>query len=160
VDTTALPLALTQVATALPPALLTLTAAVSLACASAWLGNRLVVPRCGPVGGPALAAPAVEEAAKTLWAVALGAPVLMVHIGFGLVEGVRDLFYGSARRTGAPVWPAFIGAILEHTVFGLATVSVARAGGAAWGAGAAVAFCLHAGWNYLIARVSRREGGR
>lgn len=191
-------------------------AATALAALTAWAGNRWVVPLLG-WWGVVLFSPAVEEAAKTFWAVSLagdllpgglaggqagdgraaaagvsavagvGILVVLVHFGFGLVEGVRDVV--TAERSGgrdeddghAAVWMPVFTATLSHSVFGAVTAAAAAltatraaqgqtvagpsaAGSPAtvwwpWLVGAAAAFTLHAAWNFLMVR-ARAAGGR
>ena len=160
-------------------------AAVVLAGLTAWAANRWAIP---PLGwrGVVLLSPAVEEAAKTFWALALagGPMVILVHVGFGLVEGVKDMVARrpvgrQGRGAIAAPWTPVFAAAGSHSVFGAVTAvvasivagGVARGSGAAaavalgvgkwwpWAAGAAAAFALHAAWNLLMVRAGA-PGGR
>lgn len=153
-------------------------AATALATVTAWAGNRWAVPLWG-LRGVTYLSPLVEEAAKTFWAIGLAGPagggglvpggqIILVHTGFGVIEGVRDVIVRRAgrRRAGPALTPVF-GAVLSHLVFGVVTVTVAEqvtrrtkvwdsAGPWFWPwlVGAAAAFVLHVIWNLLVVRAA------
>ncbi|MDI6637899.1 MAG: hypothetical protein QME82_03180 [Bacillota bacterium] len=100
--------------------------ASALASGAAFVFNRAASRGGRP--GPLLAfvlGPGVEEAAKTGFALAIAAPVVVVHLGFGAVEAVYD---ASVRR-GWTSWsgPGFAAgavSLLSHTAFGVLTQAV------------------------------------
>lgn len=114
-------------------------------------------------------------------ALAGGPLVILVHAGFGLVEGVKDMVADPARTAhrGVPAvpWTPVFAAAASHLAFGAVTAVVASlvavgtgAGAKAgswwpWAAGALGAFALHAAWNYSLLRAmvrakTPRKGGR
>jgi len=125
------------------------------AAAGAYAGNRIFRGRLGP-RAIVLIAPGFEEALKTGLALLLGAPVLVSHVSFGLLEAVYDLTAGRDRRGSRRVAAALSG-LGGHTLFGALTVAVAGTltgagslGAPAWVAGSAVAYLVHVGWNALV----------
>ncbi len=123
--------------------------AVALASGAALLLNRAAAHGARP--GPRLAfllGPGVEEAAKTGFALALGAPVVAVHLGFGAAEAVYD---ASGRRASwsGPGLAAGAMSVVSHAAFGVVTqviLALARQPLLAV-LGAAV---VHALWNVAI----------
>jgi len=100
--------------------------ASALASGAAFLFNRAASRGGRP--GPLLAfllGPGVEEAAKTGFALAMAAPVVVVHLGFGAVEAVYDVSgrRGRASRSG-PGFAAGAVSFLSHTAFGALTQAV------------------------------------
>jgi hypothetical protein len=126
------------------------------AAAGAYAGNRLFR---GLLGQRAviLIAPGLEEALKTGLALLLGAPVLVAHVSFGLLEALYDLTTGRDRR-GSRRAAAALSGLGGHTLFGALTVAVAGTLTGAvsvipqpdWLAGSAVAYLAHVGWNALV----------
>ncbi|MBE3580903.1 MAG: hypothetical protein IMW96_04605 [Thermoanaerobacteraceae bacterium] len=118
-----------------------------LAAALAWTGNRFLFSFLkfdGLLWGPLL-----EEALKTGLALAWGAPVLLVHAAFGLVEAGWELT--RARRGAA------LAAVGGHTLFGVAAAGLWEGSGQAvlaWGGG----FLLHFLWNAALFWLHRRGG--
>ncbi|HBT47454.1 MAG TPA: hypothetical protein DEA73_06200 [Peptococcaceae bacterium] len=118
-----------------------------LAAALAWAGNRFLFSLCkfdGLLWGPLL-----EEALKTGLALAWGAPLLLVHAVFGLVEAVWEL---TRARGGAA-----LAAVAGHSLFGAAAAALWEGTGRAalaWGGG----FLLHFLWNAALWRLHRRGG--
>ena len=100
--------------------------ASALASGAAFLFNRAASRGGRP--GPLLAfllGPGVEEAAKTGFALAMAAPVVVVHLGFGAVEAVYDVSgrRGRASRSGPGVAAGAV-SFLSHTAFGALTQAV------------------------------------
>jgi hypothetical protein len=109
----------------------------------AFLLNKYTVRAVGR-SAVVTASPVIEEASKTILAVALGAPVVAAHLGFGMIEGLYDL------SKGRPVSGLALGlSVLSHLVFGLVTYA---AGGlaASWLVGFAVAALIHTVWNKAL----------
>ena len=105
-------------------------------------------------------APGFEESFKTGAALLTGAPVLVTHLVFGVIEALYDLTVphpyrsGKAprgRRTGAAV--TSLGA---HTLFGAVTLVVANLT-YSWPVGVVAAYGLHVGWNALVTGKVRAE---
>ena len=121
--------------------------------------------------GPLLAfvlGPGVEETAKTGFALAMAAPVLAVHLGFGAVEAVYDasawLWHGpdpdpepdpGPGREGEPASLSARGlaagamSLLSHAAFGVVTQAVLTVTLEPLFAVAA-AVLAHAAWNLAI----------
>lgn len=91
-----------------------------------------------------VAGPAIEELAKTLASVLLGAPLVETHLAFGVIEAVYDMSQGT--RAGAP---AVILSTGGHTLFGIVTYMVTLWSGS-WQAGTIAAVFAHAIWNRTI----------
>ncbi|MGE5587291.1 MAG: hypothetical protein ACM3ZO_03630 [Clostridia bacterium] len=124
--------------------------ASALASGAAFVFNRAASRGRRP--GPLLAfalGPAVEEAAKTGFALAMAAPVVLVHLGFGAVEAVYDVW--GRRTSGAERASGFAAgamSLLSHAALGilvravlvrtwepLLAVTVASAAHALWNVG-------------------------
>lgn len=121
--------------------MLTLAAALG----AAYLGNRLLQE----VHGDRVlytVVPWWEEACKTGLSLLLGAPILPVHIAFGLTE----MLYDWLRPTSTGVFVGSL-ALVGHTGAGLVTWGVASRA-PAWLAYLA-AGALHMYWNRLVARM-------
>ncbi|MFZ5591523.1 MAG: hypothetical protein ACOY81_06935 [Bacillota bacterium] len=119
-----------------------------LAAMLVWLINTRLGPRFACRSRITLLGPAVEEAAKTLLALSLGAWLPGVHLGFGLIEA---LWEWRDRRGGLR---AALAAVFTHGALGGLTWyvlgrtnSVGLAILLAWGA--------HAAWNALVLRLAR-----
>lgn len=113
----------------------------------AYSANKWLVPRFSRYG-VVLLGPAVEEAAKTLLALSLGAWLPGVHLGFGLIEGVWEWLSGRGGRRAALV------AVLTHGALGGLTWYVLGRTGSVWPAVCA-AWLVHAAWNALVLRLAR-----
>lgn len=134
-----------------------------LASGAAFLFNRAASRGGRP--GPLLAfvlGPGVEETAKTGFALAMAAPVLAVHLGFGAVEAVYDasawLWHGPDPEPGPEGEPASLSArglaagamsLLSHAAFGVVTQAVLTVTLEPLFAVAA-AVLAHAAWNLAI----------
>ncbi|MGE5592970.1 MAG: hypothetical protein ACM3X3_04720 [Betaproteobacteria bacterium] len=129
--------------------------ATVLASGAAFLFNRAASRGARP--GPLLAlvlGPGVEETAKTGFALAMAAPVVVVHLGFGAVEAVYD----ASARLGPGGGPASLSArglaagamsLLSHAAFGAVTQAVLALTLEPFLAVAA-AVLVHAVWNLTI----------
>ncbi|CCO08623.1 hypothetical protein [Desulforamulus hydrothermalis] len=122
--------------------------AAALAAGTAWLFNGRILYHLGH-RGLGWVTPLVEEAAKTLWAVILEAPILWTHIGFGVIEALVEV-----RRRGAGGLSAGGAALTAHGLFGLVTVLISSITGL-WPA-VALAYLAHAAWNLAIIYAARR----
>lgn len=116
------------------------------AAGAAWFGNYVFVALTRAKGIIFLT-PAVEESAKTGFAVWLGAPVWLTHIVFGTLEAIWDIA-GNGRRG---IY-AGIASIAGHAAFGLAVVFIWQKTGflliAILGS-----YMLHMAWNGIILRL-------
>jgi hypothetical protein len=124
--------------------------AAILATGLAYLANRFGVARFG-LAEVIWIGPAMEETGKTYLAVWMGAAVWWVHILFGLIEGVWDIWSGAPHGIGA----ALI-SVIGHGIFGLLTVW-----GAAifsdWWAGVLLGTGAHILWNsYVVIYLVKR----
>ena len=63
--------------------------------------------------------PLMEESAKTLFAYAIGADILLTHVTFGCLEAGYDLYQGGHKSRQAAV-----SSILSHSLFGMITIAV------------------------------------
>lgn len=126
--------------------------AVALASGSAFVFNRAASKGARP--GALLAfvlGPLVEEAAKTGFALAVAAPLVITHIGFGAAEAAYD----AAGRRASGIAAAAM-SLVSHGVFGVATqrvLTITRQPLAT----ALAAAVLHAVWNLVI--VALAEAG-
>jgi len=112
----------------------------------AFVLNKYTVRAAGR-GAVVTASPAIEEACKTILAMALGAPVVAAHLGFGMIEGLYDL------SKGRQVSGLALGlSVLSHFVFGLITY-IGTASMASWVAGLGAAILVHTIWNRAIVEV-------
>ncbi|MGE5572311.1 MAG: hypothetical protein ACM3ZU_04730 [Bacteroidota bacterium] len=95
--------------------------ACALASGAAFLFNRASSRGVRP--GPLLAfllGPCVEETAKTGFALALAAPVVLVHVGFGAVEAVYDASGRRASWSGQGFAAGATG-LVSHAALGILT---------------------------------------
>ncbi len=127
-------------------------AATILAAGTAWAVNGRILPATGNKGITYLT-PLAEEAAKTLWAVFLGAPVLWTHAGFGMVEALVELWRRGARGVVAG-WTALV----AHSLFGFITARVYRGPGLL--SALLVATLTHTAWNLAVVYYSGRAKSR
>lgn len=119
-----------------------------LAAVTSWLINGLFFRRLGtPV--VVYVAPGVEEAAKTGFALLLGASIPLAHLIFGLVEGVWDAIKG-----GRGLVAGLVG-LASHVAFGVTTGWLYHFTGNPWPA-VAGAYLLHTGWNRLVIALAVR----
>ncbi|MGQ9557837.1 MAG: hypothetical protein ACUVTU_07760 [Desulfurispora sp.] len=127
--------------------------AALLAALLVWAGNAGLAlwftGRCRVV----LLGPALEESTKTLLALALGAWLPGVHLGFGLLEGVWEWRAGRGDRR------ALLAAVLTHGALGGLTWYVLGWTNSIWPAVLA-AWLLHAAWNGLVWRLAPPAGPR
>jgi len=96
-------------------------------------------------------APLVEESAKTVLAVALGASIFFTHATFGTVEAVWDIF--GSRRNGILAGAAgyfghmLFGFLAERLFFSYASVFPAVAG----------SYAVHVAWNLFVMKILVRK---
>lgn len=115
------------------------------AAAVAWVFNRLALKFFGlPV--IIYIVPLVEELAKTGLAVLFNAPVILVHAGFGLIEGIYDFFY--TRKTGLS---AGLVSLTGHLLYGLVTVWAFKQSGQ-MAVGIVGGYLVHMLWNLVVMR--------
>lgn len=105
-----------------------------------WLINGRVVTAYGD-NGVAFVGPAVEEGLKTGLAILFGAPLLVAHMVFGLIEAGWELY--TYRRI-----PAGLIAFFSHGIYGWVTKIVADHGGLILGLLAG--YGVHVLWNYWV----------
>lgn len=103
-----------------------------------WFAGRLRVVLLGP---------ALEESAKTLLALKLGAWLPGVHLGFGLVEGLWEWLAGRGDRR------SLLAAVLTHSALGGLTWYVLGRTGSIWAA-VGLAWLVHTAWNGLVWRLA------
>lgn len=147
------------------------TLAGAAAAAAAWIFNRLALKIFGP---PVIIyiVPLVEELAKTGLAVLFNASIIMVHVSFGLIEGIYDFFYTvgeykrscgikkanagtscqrslfNARKTGLS---AGLVSLAGHLLYGLVTAwAFTQSGQIA--VGVAGGYLVHMLWNLVVMR--------
>lgn len=118
-----------------------------LAAGVAWCGNRSLLNFFSEEKVAVFFAPALEELAKTGFAVLLGAPVLPSHLIFGLLEALRDLAGSGARGPAAG-----LAGLAGHAAFGLAASLVLSRSGF-FPLAAAAGWVLHFGWNAFVFRL-------
>lgn len=119
-----------------------------LAAVVTWLSNFVLLKFVRSARVVVFLAPAVEESAKTGFAVLLGSPVWLAHLAFGFLEALWDVLGGGRRG----IYAGMAG-LAGHAFFGLAAFFLLQAGGALWLA-VAGAYLLHVGWNALICWLS------
>jgi len=116
-----------------------------LAAALAWVANRFLLSFLK--FNTVLWGPLLEETLKTGLALAWGAPLTLVHITFGLVEGFFEL---KLKKAG----PA-LAAVAGHSLFGVVASLIWQNWGhaiLAWAGG----FILHLAWNLIILLLHRK----
>jgi hypothetical protein len=103
--------------------------------------------------------PGIEEAAKTGFALAVGAPVVLAHLGFGAVEAVYDAWgrraSGENRASGLAAGTM---SLLSHSALGIVAREVLVRTGEPLLA-VMVASAVHALWNVgmvVLTGASRR----
>jgi hypothetical protein len=96
-------------------------------------------------------APLVEEVSKTTIPLVLGGSIFYVHMLFGMIEGVRDLFL-PGRGDFLPA----LSAIFCHTFYGSVTLVIYRFT-KSYGLSIAGAFLAHAMWNYFVLSITRNK---
>ena len=121
-----------------------------LAALFSYLANKLALRSFGK-SGVLMFVPIVEEVSKTLPAFFLGAPILLTHGVFGLVEAVYDL-----TRNSSPGPPLF--SFFGHLLFGGATHLV-YVGTGVLGFGLVAGILLHFLWNLGIITMLTTSGG-
>jgi hypothetical protein len=129
---------------------MTFIAAAIIAAAAAWLLNRLAVDYLGD-RSIAWVVPLVEEGCKTGAALWLGAPLLLTHGAFGMVEAWLDIQGHHNYRAG---WISLAG----HLFYGWLTAWAWTVTGH-WGWGLLSAVLVHTGWNTLIWLAGKRKAG-
>ncbi len=93
---------------------------------------------------PVYGAPIVEEAAKTISAITLGAPLMTVHLLFGVAEVFWDLGAGGKILSS-------LSSLLLHMTVGFVTFWVWYYSGW-WWVGLAAGILVHFQWNKLVFR--------
>ncbi|EGO64570.1 hypothetical protein [Acetonema longum] len=116
-----------------------------LMAAASFLLNRELLRRFGSHVVISLS-PVLEESVKTLSAYYFQADLIMVHIGFGVIEAAYDWY--SSQETA---WKAAILSIVGHTFFGAVTAFCWRLAGIIW-LGLAAGCIVHLLWNVIILR--------
>jgi len=122
-----------------------------LAAGTAWLGNCAVISLMRAKGMIYLT-PAVEESAKTGFAVWLGAPVWLTHLMFGALEAVWDI-PGNGRKGIC----AGMASLAGHAIFGLMAVFLWKNTGFLWLA-LLGSYFLHMAWNGIVLKLINPAG--
>ncbi len=89
--------------------------------------------------------PVVEETAKTMAAVALGAGIVVTHMFFGVVEALYDL-YNSPRDYS---FTASVFSLISHTLLGAAAYFTLKVSGSVILA-VLVPSIMHSLWNRIM----------
>lgn len=113
--------------------------ALLVAAALNFAGGRLLGENY-----PVYGAPVVEEAAKTISAIALGAPLMPVHLLFGVAEVFWDVGAGGKILIS-------LSSLLLHMVVGFVTFWIWYFSGL-WWVGLAAGIIVHYRWNNLVFR--------
>ncbi|MGI6553901.1 MAG: hypothetical protein ACOX2P_00465 [Bacillota bacterium] len=126
-------------------------AAGVLAAAAAYLINRLIIGQAGNKGIVTFI-PIVEEAVKSLSAVALGAPLVNTHAVFGAIEAGYEILGAKSIKGVVGGLSSFV----THGFWGLITVGIYRVTGSLLlGIGAAAV--VHSIWNRVITGIYLRN---
>ena len=126
-------------------------ASVVLASLVSYTLNTVTTRRMGPMARP-LVAPVIEEVSKTGLSLLLGALILPVHVGFGVVEGLLEYRTCSRVRTGA----VFVCSLISHSLFGAITAYTYAYTKSPWAAVSA-AVLLHSLWNAVVYDLTRLQ---
>jgi len=121
-----------------------------LAAGLVWVVNRFILKANEKIK-IMLVIPALEEGAKTGFAILFNAPVFLTHGVFGTVEAIFDVF--TTRRKGIA---AGVVSYLGHLIFGLLTYLGYKSLNSYW-TGLIMAYLAHAFWNVLV-MVEMRKG--
>ena len=123
-----------------------------LAAAISWLGNRAALRVIGAKVIVATA-PLVEEAAKTGAALTLGAPLVLTHSIFGLIEGVYDAWGSGIRGICAGLV-----SLAGHTVYGYITYLIwQHRPGLGWAL--VGGYIVHLLWNLTVMKFVVQKKG-
>lgn len=114
-----------------------------LMAAASFLLNRELLRRFGSYVVISLS-PVLEESVKTLSAYYFRADLIMVHIGFAVIEAAYD--WCSSQETA---WKAAILSIVGHTFFGVVTAFCWWLSGIIW-LGLAAGCTVHLLWNVIM----------
>lgn len=121
-----------------------------LASALAWFINRWFL-RVMEEGVVVYIAPFVEESAKTMTAVAVGASIFFTHATFGAVEAIWDIF--SSQRAGIPAGAA---SFFGHMIFGCLAEKLFLSFTGIFPA-VVGSYASHVGWNLFVMKVLVRR---
>ncbi|MDD4169639.1 MAG: hypothetical protein PHD36_05180 [Desulfotomaculaceae bacterium] len=125
------------------------TAIALLAAALAWQLNRLL--KNLPDRYLFFLAPFQEEAVKTFPAIYMGVSIFFIHVLFGAVEAVWEIF--SCCRNG---FFAGLAALASHSAFGFITASTYALYDASLPAIFA-GYLAHISWNYVVMLLATRR---
>lgn len=134
------------------PEIIVSLAASLLAAGAAWVTNGLVIPAIGR-RGIAFLTPLVEELAKTLTAISLGAALLWTHVLFGVLEALVEI-----KRRGTKGLAPGGAALVSHSIFGLLTAGLYGRGGIL--PALAVTYLAHATWNGAVVACNSHRKSR
>ncbi len=118
-----------------------------------YLGNKLALKSFGKAVVIAFV-PLIEEVAKTMTAVFIGAPIILTHGVFGLVEAAYDYRSQSSPSIG-PSLLSFLG----HVSFGIVTYLFYLATGVL-GYGLIAGILSHTFWNLGMVDLIMGLGGK
>ncbi|MDD3654112.1 MAG: hypothetical protein PHO01_08010 [Desulfotomaculaceae bacterium] len=119
------------------------------AAALAWQLNRFLINL--PDRYLFFLAPLQEEAVKTLPAIYTDAPIFLVHVLFGAVEAVWEIY--SHKRNG---FFAGLAALASHSAFGFITALIYSLNNTALLAIMA-GYLVHTLWNYMVVMATSRR---
>ncbi|MCL6477991.1 MAG: hypothetical protein K6T65_06200 [Peptococcaceae bacterium] len=123
-----------------------LLAAVS--AAGLAMAVNLLIRKAGQTGIVYLG-PAVEEGIKTGAALVFNASLPGAHIMFGILEALADYAWGGQRKILAAV-----SGVTAHTIFGLVTYFIIRAGYPVY-TGVLGSIAVHMAWNTVVLKISK-----
>lgn len=118
-------------------------AAALLAAGFAFVSNRWGIKKFG-FAEVVWIGPVMEELGKTGIAIIIGAGVVAVHVVFGIIEALFDIWADTPRR-----YAAALISIAGHSAFGYITI-----GGytffASWWGGVLAGIVAHVFWNSYV----------
>ncbi len=123
-----------------------------LAAVMSWVGNRAVLRLIG-AKVIIVSAPFVEEAAKTGMALATGAPIVLTHSVFGLIEGVYDAWGSGVRGLSAGLV-----SLAGHTVYGYITYLIWQHR-TSFGLALIGGYIVHLLWNLTVMKFVVQKKG-
>ncbi|OWZ83667.1 hypothetical protein [Natranaerobius trueperi] len=94
-------------------------------------------------------APLIEESTKTTMAIIFNTPILLTHVGIGVIEAIRDYIF--LRSLGGA-----LSSLAGHTFFGFITVLVYIVTDYLI-IGIGVSVLAHISWNFFIIKVSQTK---
>lgn len=125
-------------------------AAALLAAGFAFIINRWGIRKFG-FAEVVWIGPVIEELGKTGIAIVVGAGVVAVHMFFGVLEAIFDIWTGTPHR-----YAAALISVAGHSAFGYMTIW-GHASVSSWWGGVLVGIVAHVFWNsYVIMFLVKR----